>query len=140
VRPILALEHDVIVATSQCVGYERLCGVYFLILNGSIVYVGQTVDLWHRLIGHRSRRGVRFDRVAWIAVPEPYLDMVESWYFHRFKPSCGQKTPISDIKLLTSMIGRSKASLFLTEPNDKLTALPPEMSKLMAAEIKVDLL
>lgn len=71
----------------------RLCGIYFLIAKGQIVYVGQSVDIHRRMAGHRDKDGViggmlekKFDRYAWILAPEHDLGRIERAYIQAFRP------------------------------------------------------
>ena len=65
--------------------YDGLCGVYFLIADGEIVYVGQSVNVGARMAAHRNS-GKEFDRYAWISCPAEQLDVMESLYIHVFRP------------------------------------------------------
>lgn len=65
-------------------------GVYFLMLMGSIVYVGQTTDLLGRLARHR-RLGREFDSYNFIPVERARLDEVESAYIAALMPRLNSK-------------------------------------------------
>lgn len=64
--------------------FRKICGVYFLISGGAIVYVGQSVDVLTRLGTHENFRS--FDSYAYIEVEKSHLDLVESLYIHAFNP------------------------------------------------------
>lgn len=66
------------------------CGVYFLIKNDEIVYVGRTADLVRRLETHK--RWKDFDRVFYIECPREELNELEKRYIRKFAPP-GQKIP-----------------------------------------------
>lgn len=64
--------------------YGDTCGVYFLVHQDEIVYVGQSLNIWSRIGTHVSSK--KFDRAAYIQVPREKLDLVESLYIHMLKP------------------------------------------------------
>ena len=59
------------------------CGVYFLIKNKKIVYVGQSVNVFVRIKGHS---GKEFDSVTIVRCNKNALDKLESLYIHFLKP------------------------------------------------------
>lgn len=63
--------------------------VYFLCHNGSVVYVGQTVSLSHRIKEHAGDK--EFDRVFYILVPRHDLDKIERFWITELKPKYNQK-------------------------------------------------
>lgn len=82
-RPKLLTE-SAIVAKARA--YVRApCGIYFLILGGRIIYVGQAVNIPARIAGHR-RAGVIFSDYHWIRCTEERLDIVERSYISTLKP------------------------------------------------------
>lgn len=62
----------------------RQSGIYFLILNGEIAYVGQSMDVWARIVQHLKVR--RFDSFSWFACPESELDRLEALCIEKFRP------------------------------------------------------
>lgn len=57
-----------------------LTGVYFLMWDGKIVYVGQTTNL-HFRIGQHLTEGVKeFNRYAFLPLPPHMLDEIEDYY------------------------------------------------------------
>lgn len=134
-KPLLSLDASQIIESAKVVGYERFCGVYFLVDDGEVVYVGQSKDIAFRLVSHRAGRKFKFSTVAWIAVPEPYLDMVESWYFHKLKPRHSKTTPFRDVEFLRKRIFASKAACFLNSNAPILSTNPQHVDQLISAEI-----
>ena len=63
--------------------WERFTGVYFLISNKTIVYVGQSVNVYARLSGHGDKN---FDSFTVIPCPKEHLDVLESLYIHVMNP------------------------------------------------------
>jgi len=64
--------------------------VYFLILNGEIVYVGQTTNLKARIRAHRSE-GKVFGRVLYLPTPKARLDQVEARFIRELRPPCNKR-------------------------------------------------
>jgi len=60
-------------------------GIYFLICEGDIVYVGQSKDVLARL-GQHATAGVRFDDYRFIECDPIALDALEFHYIKRFAP------------------------------------------------------
>lgn len=60
-----------------------ICGVYFLIKNNRVVYVGQSTDVANRVPAHGDKD---FDRVSAININRAMLDVVESLYIHCMEP------------------------------------------------------
>lgn len=64
--------------------FKKICGVYFLIKDGLVVYVGQSVDIFTRLGMHENFKS--FDSYAFIECDKAQLDLVESLYIHTLNP------------------------------------------------------
>lgn len=65
---------------------ERLYGVYFLIKEGRVVYVGQSHNVAARLDAHaHTRKG--FDSYTYICCPAHERDLLESLYIHMLQPA-----------------------------------------------------
>jgi excinuclease UvrABC nuclease subunit len=65
---------------------RRMCGIYFLVDDGEIVYVGQAVDLRRRLVEHYELGAKPFDSYFFLPTNESDLDAVEAHYIHALKP------------------------------------------------------
>ena len=102
---------DEIVAAS--VAAPKLCGVYFLIKNKRVVYVGQSISVWNRISIHAGE-GKSFDRAAFIACEKKHLDILEALYIHVFRPSLNGNVSPSGVKA---------AQLGFHELLDKLTQM-----------------
>lgn len=70
---------------SMSVPYTAHCGIYFLIENDTIVYIGQSIDIMWRVAEHR-KQGKSFDRFAMIPIPAPWLDRIERLYVRALEP------------------------------------------------------
>lgn len=75
------VSEDVIVQAAK--PWEGFSGVYFLVSDGKIVYVGQSVNVYSRLQNHADKK---FDSFTIIQCKKEHLDMLESLYIHMFKP------------------------------------------------------
>jgi hypothetical protein len=58
-------------------------GIYFLILNNKVVYIGQTTNLKLRLIDHRHKQ---YDRFRFIECPFAMLTHYETRWIKKFRP------------------------------------------------------
>lgn len=64
------------------------CGIYFLCLGDELVYIGQSVDINARALGHRhgGPRKKQYDRIFFVRVPREQLDTIEAQFINLFKP------------------------------------------------------
>lgn len=69
----------------QSVNYKSSCGIYFLIENNDVVYVGQSIDVHSRIHQH-SISNKAFDSFSWIETRKNNLDVLESLYIHTLQP------------------------------------------------------
>lgn len=69
---------------------EQSVGIYFLIREGEVTYIGQTKDVFLRLSKHR-RDGRRFDAYNFLHCPESELDRLERMYIEAFMPKENMK-------------------------------------------------
>lgn len=60
-------------------------GIYFLVLNREIVYIGQSVDILHRISRHR-REGREFDSYSYLLCDQSKLDELEEKYIVALMP------------------------------------------------------
>lgn len=65
---------------------RKPCGVYFLLHEGEVVYVGQSVNIFGRVSSHISQTWMVFDSFAWIPVPRDELLYEEAAYIVKFRP------------------------------------------------------
>ena len=63
-------------------------GVYFLIHQDRVIYVGQSVAILARIEAHRIDK--TFDRVAYIPCAKELLNALESLYIHTLRPRLNQ--------------------------------------------------
>ena len=77
------LSEDELVAAGQ--PHHPVSGIYFLISENRVQYVGQANDVDRRLAEH-WRDGRRWEAVTVIECDTKHLDAVESAYIHRLAP------------------------------------------------------
>ncbi|MEL7966324.1 hypothetical protein AAG587_08105 [Vreelandella neptunia] len=90
----------------------HLTGVYFLIKDERIVYVGQSLNIISRVAAHVKHK--EFDRFAFVPCDAQDLDVLESLYIHFLQPELngllngdnGHHAPLS----LPSLIGYKRRS------------------------------
>lgn len=58
--------------------------VYFLVSNGSVVYVGQSTNLFMRINSHKANKA--FDRVLYLPCTKESLNTVEAAFIRNLKP------------------------------------------------------
>lgn len=73
--------------------YDRVSGVYFLIFDGEVVYVGQSLDCHTRLATHFREDAKTFDS-SYIVRSTPHdLNDLEALYIKKFKPKFNAAMP-----------------------------------------------
>lgn len=90
-----------------------LCGVYFLVKNRRVVYVGQSINVWSR-IGAHAAEGKPFDRISFIPCEKKHMDVLEALYIHIFRPRLNGNVSPSGVKA---------AQLGFKELTDKLARM-----------------
>jgi hypothetical protein len=63
----------------------KASGIYFLVKGAEVVYVGQSIDMLHRIARHR-RDGQDFDGYACVECERDRLDELEAQYIAAFAP------------------------------------------------------
>lgn len=71
---------------SQSVPFVEVVGVYFLIKDGKIVYIGQSTNIFKRLYEHKKDMQKQWDSYAYIECSAGELDIVESLYMFKYEP------------------------------------------------------
>lgn len=79
--------------------YGTGVGIYFLLMEKEVVYVGQTTNLLARLHKHQ-RDGKIFDAVSFIQCGESHLDNLEAMYIDAFLPEYNRTTGKKDRRSL----------------------------------------
>ena len=73
---------DVLRAALPCRDH---CGVYFLIQEDDVIYVGKSINIFNRIARHRSD-GREFDSFAYLLCPMDALEQTEATYITAFMP------------------------------------------------------
>lgn len=79
------LPHSKIDVLEAAIPTARASGVYFLIRDAEVVYVGQSLDVLHRIARHR-REGRKFDFFSYIECDAADMDRLEVLYIKAFIP------------------------------------------------------
>lgn len=102
----LLTEEDIIKSSAP---WAAASGVYFLINDDKIIYVGQSTNVYARITAHHDKE---FNNFAFIPCDLEALDGLESLYIHIFRPPLNgdylhgaKRAPIS----LQKLIGKSNA-------------------------------
>lgn len=74
-----------ILARSQVMP-NKIVGIYFLIKDNEIVYVGQSVDVLPRISFHRAKESKVFSHYSFIECNKEHLSMLEAHYIYLFIP------------------------------------------------------
>jgi hypothetical protein len=97
--------------TKNAAVYQRLCGVYFLLLGAEIVYVGQSNNVLMRLASHQTRGEIEFDRFFIERCSQAQVANLEAMYIAKFKPrhniACPTPKPeqVQTSEALSAMFG-----------------------------------
>lgn len=87
ISPVLKQTNFSLVPISEIVrkssSYGNVCGVYFLIKNSEIVYIGQSINIAARITSHKDKD---FDSVSYVTCRRSELDILESLYIIAYNP------------------------------------------------------
>lgn len=87
IAPVLSQTRFSLVPESALIekslSYGDACGVYFLIKDMAIVYIGQSINIASRITQHRDKE---FDSVSYVACEKSEMDILESLYILAYKP------------------------------------------------------
>lgn len=84
------IDEDRILSTSIAKRKLCFCGIYFLINNHKIVYVGKTTFGFSRIVQHIKNK--EFDSFNYFECFEEELDCLETYYITKFKPKYNKAT------------------------------------------------
>ena len=90
--------------------FKRSSGVYFLVHEKEVVYVGQSSDIFTRVSTHSKEK--IFGRFAFVPCEPELLDKLESLYIHTLRPKLNgvmtngmKQAPLSLDKILSASHG-----------------------------------
>jgi hypothetical protein len=70
---------------AESISVRRIRAIYFFVEDGQIVYIGQSKNLWGRLLNHPYYKSTF--QVGFIEIPDNIdLNIVESFYIQKFRP------------------------------------------------------
>jgi hypothetical protein len=72
----------------RATGLSELAGVYFLVRDERVVYVGKSLNVYQRVASHRPSK--LFDKVSFIRCHEAHLLRLEAMYISKFNPEFNQ--------------------------------------------------
>lgn len=72
--------------TKKAMVFDSICGVYFLLKDDTIVYVGKSSAIMTRMCKHASEQRKDFNRVFVLECPPASMDRLERLYIDKFKP------------------------------------------------------
>ena len=67
----------------MCNPSYHCCGVYFLCLRDTVVYVGQSISILSRIVEHRRKK---YDRAFYTPCREDRLDQTELFFIKTLRP------------------------------------------------------
>lgn len=91
------IPHPLFDILAAAVPTRRSSGIYFLMREGEVVYVGQSVDVLHRIARHR-REGKHFDAYSYMECEAADLDRLERLYIRALVPEDNMSFGNRDIK------------------------------------------
>lgn len=83
------LEAETILASM--IPFKQICGIYFLIAGGVIVYVGQSNDCMTRISRHTVEQQKLFDGFFIVEAVAEHLDELEGLYIAKFAPKMNKR-------------------------------------------------
>lgn len=66
--------------------YDKVCGIYFLMLDGEVVYIGQSINCHSRISDHKRLEKIQYDSVYILRTDQAALTPLENLYIRKFKP------------------------------------------------------
>lgn len=79
--------------TKKAMVFDGITGVYFLLKDDAIVYVGKSISIMGRLCRHEAEQKKDFNRVFVVECPKASMDRLERLYIEKFKPLYNASTP-----------------------------------------------
>lgn len=86
IRAVPRLKQELLANSSEIRCEKPICGVYFLLEDAEVVYVGQSINVISRLASHVTEGQKQFNRWTYIEVERANLDHVESFYITLLRP------------------------------------------------------
>lgn len=90
------ISKEKIIANKQSL-CPKLIGIYFLIKDFEIVYIGQSVNIMIRISQHAQEQIKEFDSFSIIECPVKYLASLEAHFIYKFRPRLNSSLPVNQI-------------------------------------------
>jgi len=74
--------------------YDAVIGVYFLLQDDEVVYIGKSNDALRRLSQHRAENQKTFNRVFMVRCQLVELDRLEALYIDKYRPKYNTTIPV----------------------------------------------
>ena len=84
---------------------NRHAGVYFLMRDEVVTYVGQSINVMNRIQTHKNERAKYFNLYNYILCDVDQLDMLESLYIHKFHPEHNKTAPVPFYQITKTLKG-----------------------------------
>ena len=86
-------------------GIDAMCGVYFLLSDQKIVYVGQSINVHYRIADHFAKGIIPFDRFHIVPCDSRDVDHLEALYIDALRPKYN-----TDMRAADALSGALKAT------------------------------
>jgi len=85
--------------------YKDICGVYFLIQDNKIVYIGKSFNIYVRIDQHYKSEKIIFDKWNYIELSKEKIDEMETRYVLKYNPKYNKILPTksSDLKTIKQL-------------------------------------
>lgn len=80
------LNEEIILSRAQKINFAEKTGIYFLIKENKIVYIGQTINFDARISQHIQKKRIVFNSVYYLPISDVEMKFVEEKYIKKFKP------------------------------------------------------
>lgn len=90
------MKSDEVLSNAVEINSERLHGIYYLIKDGVIVYVGQSINVYARIGAHIAAYEKDFDSYAFVSVPIEDMNRIETEEILNHRPKYNGELPQND--------------------------------------------
>ena len=75
---------------------KGVSGIYFLKHNGTVVYVGKSVNVSNRILSHLAEKTKVFTDFTFISCPKELLNETETAYIYKYDPVFNKRDSLTD--------------------------------------------